>query len=154
MLALLVRSYLQPMGDVLVVSRPSLCATDGETDAAVPAGLFAHYLAANPSDAEPLDFSAHPSLRVATGETTPRQLWAKQRQTVVAVSRIGLTQNDALACVEVFATEERGFLLQFARGPDGIWAVRAEHDVWQRAPKPWEQPPEELPDGTVYQPPG
>ena len=154
MLALLVRSYLQPMGYVLVVSRPSLCATDGETDAAVPAGLFARYLAANPSDADPLDLSAHSSLRLATNELTPRQLWARRQQTVVAVSRIGMTRDEALACVEVFAAEERGFLLQFARGADGTWAVRAEHDVWRRAPMPWEQPPEELPDGTVYQPAG
>lgn len=154
MLALLVRDYLAPMGEVLVASRPSLCATDGETDAAVPAGLFARYLAANGSDAAPLDFSAHPGLRLASGEVSPRQLWARRQQTVVVVSRIGLTADQALVCVEVFAAEERGFLLQFGRHGDGAWAVTAEHDAWRREPMPWEQPPEELPDGTVYRPAG
>ena len=154
MLALLARSYLAPMGDVLVVSRPSLCATDGETDVAVPAGLFARYLAANRSDAAPLDLSAYSALEVATGEASPRQLWARRQQPVVAISRIGLTADQALVCIEVFAAEERGFLLQFGREGGGAWAVTAEHDAWRREPMPWEQPPEELPDGTVYRPAG
>lgn len=148
--AALVRAVLRPMGEVLVVSGPSLCATDGETDAAIPAQLFASYLAANGSDAGGLDPAALGGLRLSGPDVPPRQLAAERGETVVAVSRIGLAGDAALACLEVFGADERGFLLEFARDYDGRWAVRAEHAAWQREPMPWELAPEELPDGTPY----
>ena len=148
--AALVRTVLRPMGDVLVVSGPSLCATDGETDAAIPASLLASYLAANASDAGGLAPAAVGGLRLGPSDVPPRRLAAERRETVVAVSRIGLAGDAALACLEVFGAKERGFLLEFARDYDGRWAVRAEHDAWQRQPMPWERAPEELPDGTPY----
>lgn len=150
MAAVLVRTVLRPMGEVLVVSGPSLCATDGETDAAIPAQLFARYLAANGSDAGGLDAAALGGLRLVAGRVPPRQLAAERRETVVAVSRIGLAGDAALACLEVFGADERGFLLEFDRDYEGRWSVRAEHAAWQRQPMPWELPAEELPDGTPY----
>ena len=151
--AALAQAVLRPLGDVLVTSRPSHCATDGETDAPIPAELFASYLAANGSGVAPLDLTTFTDLRLAAAETSPRRLAAERAETVVALSRIGLVANQALVCIEVFGTEERGFLLQLARAPDGAWAIRAEHHAWQREPMPWEQPPEEMPDGTEYRPP-
>lgn len=150
MAAALVRAVLRPMGAVLVVSGPSLCATDGETDAAIPAQLFASYLAANGSDAGGLDPAALGGLRLGAGGVPPRQLAAERGETVVAVSRIGLAGDAALACLEVFGADERGFLLEFVRDYDGRWTLRSEHAAWQRQPMPWEQPPEEMPDGTPY----
>lgn len=150
MAAALARAVLRPMGDVLVVSRPSLCATDGETDAAIPAELFASYLAANGSDAGGFDLAALGGLRLAAGDVPPRQLAAEGQETVVAVSRIGIAGDAALACLEAFGADERGFLLEFARDYDGRWAVRAEHAAWQRQRMPWELAPEEMPDGTPY----
>lgn len=151
--AALAQAVLRPLGDVLVASRPSHCATDGETDAPIPAELFAHYLAANRSGVAPLDLTRFADLRLAPAEPSPRRLAAEHAETVVAVSRIGLIGEQALVCLEVFGAEERGFLLQLARAPDGSWAIRAEHHAWEREPMPWEQPPEEMPDGTEYRPP-
>ncbi len=142
----LAKDFLLPMGDVLLASWPSDCRTDGETDAAVQAALFAAFLAAN----EQNDGAGLPRqslaarLRVDASGLPPRTVSGQHREPVVAFSRTGLMGDDALVCVEVFGVQERAFFVLLKRDPVGRWSVRTELEVWA------ELPPEELPDGELY----
>ena len=139
--------FLPALGDVVVVSRPSDCGTDGETSAPIAADLFAAFLAANTDSSPSLDLAAlAPKLRVDTSGLSPRALHFRQRRVVVALSRVGIVGSAALVCVELFATEERGFFLVLAHDGRGAWTLRTELEAWRR------DAPEELPDGTPYQP--
>lgn len=145
-LAALATDLLLPMGDVRVAGWPSDCRTDGVTDAAVAAALFAAFLDAN-AEAVPvsLAFGAPAArLRVDSSGLHPRRLSAENAEPVVAVSRIGIVDDAALVCVEVFGVQERAFLVLLKRGPSGDFAVQSEIEVWS------ELAPEELPDGELY----
>ncbi len=147
----LVEDFFLPMDGVLVVSWPSDCRTEGETDAVVSAALFAALLAANDEYAEPFDLPAR--LRVDRSGTSPRMLSARQREPVLGLSRIGIAGNEALACVEVFGVQERAFFLLLERDGSNGWSVRSELEAWHEGdPMPWEREPEELPDGELYGP--
>lgn len=138
----LVASFLRPIGDVLMTSAPSDCRTDAETDAPIPAALFGAFLVAN-EGAEPLGLEAFGGLRVDGSGAPARIVSAERGEPVISVSRIGLTGNQALVCIEVFGAQERAFFVLLERA-GGAWAVRSEIEVWS------ELPPEELPDGELY----
>ena len=146
----LVADFVLPMRDVLVASRASDCGTDGETGSAVPAALFAAFLAANNEDFAPLDLAAYaPRLRVDSSAAAPRAISRRQREPVLALARIGIDGNEALACVEVFGVDERGFFLLLQRDPGGRWSVQAELEAWRIDASA--SAAEELPDGTRYE---
>ena len=146
----LVDDFLLPMGEVLLASRASDCATDGVTDTAVPASLFAAFLAANQGDPAPLDLAAYSSrLRVVSSAAAPRSVAARERAPVVALSRIGLASDEALACVEVFGGDERGFFLLLRRDHAGEWGLHSELEAWRVDAS--DGAAEELPDGTLYE---
>ena len=143
----LTADFLAPMGNVLIANWPSDCRTEGETDAAVEATLFAAFLTAN-EDAEGTTrvgaAGAGTSLRVDTSGLPPRVLSAQRREPVVAVSRVGVQDDRALVCVEVFGVQERAFFVLLDHEGGGRWSTRTELAVWA------ELPPEELPDGQLY----
>ena len=145
-LAALVTDLLLPMGDVRVAGWPSDCRTDGVTDAPVTAAQFAAFVDAN-AEAAPvsLAFGAQAArLRVDSSGLHPRRLSAETAEPVVAVSHIGMVDDAALVCVEVFGVQERAFLVLLNRGPSGDYAVQSEIEVYS------ELAPEELPDGELY----
>lgn len=146
----LVDDLLLPMGEVLVTNRASDCATDGVTDSAVPASLFAAFLAANQGDLAGLDLAAYsPRLRVVSSDASPRFTAARMQAPVVALSRIGLAGDEALACVEVFGIDERGFFLLLRRDRAGTWSTHSELEAWRVDAS--DGAAEELPDGTLYE---
>ena len=146
----LVDDFVLPMRDVLVASRASDCGTDGETGSAVPAALFAAFLAANDEDFAPLDLAAYsPRLRVDSSAAAPRAVSRREREPVLSLSRVGVHGNEALACVEVFGVDERGFFLLLRRDPAGKWSVQAELEAWRVDASA--SADEELPDGTRYE---
>lgn len=150
----LVEGFLAPMGDVLVVGARSDCNSAGETDAAVPAALFAAFLNANAAGSTALDLRLHASrLRVDASGASPYALRAKHREPVVALSRVGIAGSQAIVCVEVFGVEERGFFLFLSRDHAGEWMPKSEIVAWRRGPAPSDVEPEELPDGTLYERP-
>ena len=138
----LARDFLVPMGDVLVAGWPSDCRTAGETDAPVEADLFLAFLRANEEAGPP---NLAPRLRLDASGRHPRSVRAERAEPVVAVSRAGMAGDAALVCVEVFGVQERAFFVLLRRTPAGDWAVQTELEVWA------ELPPEELPDGELYQ---
>lgn len=145
-LAALATDLLLPMGDVRVAGWPSDCRTDGVTDAPVAAVLFAAFLDAN-ADAAPVNLAFDgpaARLRVDSSGLHPRRLSGEHAEPVVAVSHVGMVDDTALVCVEVFGVQERAFLVLLNRGPSGDYAMRSEIEVWS------ELPPEELPDGELY----
>ena len=145
----LAEDFLAPLG-ALVVSQASDCGSDGETAAALPASLFAAFLAANAADAGALDFGPEAArLRIDDSGIPPRRLRAEHRAPVVAVSRIGIDHDSALACVEVYGVQERGFFLLLNRDHTGAWALKSEIEAWRNDER---QPPEELPDGSLFAP--
>ena len=149
-LRFLADDLLASMGDVLVTSRASDCGTHGETGSAVPAALFAAFLAANSEDFAPLDLSAYSSrLRVDASGAPPRTISRRDREPVVALSHVGIEGDEALACVEVFSVDERGFFVLLRRDHAGKWSVHAELEAWRIEASA--SAAEELPDGTLYE---
>ena len=145
-LAALATDLLLPMGDVRVAGWPSDCRTDGVTDAPVAAALFAAFLDANAGTAPVrLSFDGQAArLRVDSSGLHPRRVSAEQAEPVVAVSHVGMVDDAALVCVEIFGVQERAFLVLLNRERSGDYAVQSEIEVWS------ELPPEELPDGELY----
>lgn len=145
-LAALATDLLVPMGDVRLAGWPSDCRTDGVTDAPVSAALFAAFVAANAEGAPvSLAFTGPGArLRVDSGDVHPRRVSAERAEPVVAVSHIGLADDAALVCVEVFGVQERAFLVLLNRDRAGDFAVQSEIEVYS------ELAPEELPDGELY----
>lgn len=137
------------MGDVLVVSQPSNCQTDGYTNAPLPAGLFNALMMANTEDVQLPDLNTlSPHLNVDDSGKSPRLLSARLNKTVVAISKVGILDNAAIACLEVFGSTESGFFLVFSRDGTGKWNLDSELPAWENEPR-W--PAEELPDGTPYE---
>ena len=142
----LVAEFAAPLADALFVGAAGDCRGDGATDAPVPADLFAAFLRAN-RGGEALRLAPHAArLRLAESGLPPNVVAAREGRTVVVVSRVGIVDDDALVCVEVYGGEQRGFLLRFARGRDGGWRMGAEHEVWREV-RPTR---EELPSGAEH----
>ena len=145
-LAALATDLLLPMGDVRIAGWPSDCRTDGVTDAPVAAALFATFVDAN-AEVGPVSLAfgdRAARLRVDDSGLHPRRLRAERGEPVVAVSNIGMVDNSALVCVEVFGVQERAFLVLLNRDRSGDFSVQSEIQVYS------ELPPEELPDGELY----
>ena len=134
-MASLVAGFVLPMGDVVVVSRPSDCRSEGVMKEAVPAALFEQFLAANRGDAG-FDFSHLSELVqfVDDPHASPWSLRAEFGAPVVSLSRAGFRSEDALVCVEVFAREERAFFVLLDRDHEG-WRATREMIAW-RASRP------------------
>lgn len=133
-MASLFAGFVSPMGDVVVISRPSDCRSGGVMKEAVPAALFEQFLAANRHD-EGFDFSPY-SDRVRFVEdpaVSAQNLRAEFNAPVISISRAGYRSEDALVCVEVFASEERAFYVLLDRDYEG-WRTAGEMTAW-RAPK-------------------
>ena len=151
-LAALATDLLVPMGDVRMAGWPSDCRTDGVTDAPVAAALFAAFLDAN-AEATPVSLALDgpaARLRVDSSGMHPRRLSAEHAEPVVAVSHIGLVDDAALVCVEVFGVQERAFLVLLNRGRSGNTTHRAAFAVQSEIEVYSELAPEELPDGELY----
>ncbi|HIM33932.1 MAG TPA: hypothetical protein EYM33_00240 [Pseudomonadales bacterium] len=111
------------------MSRPSDCRTDGQTSLAVPLGLFDAFLKANDEQSDDFDLSEFGD-RVTTTSGHPRRLYLRTRKPVVSLSRAGMTTNDALVCVEVYAREERAFFV-FLRREESTWRLAGEVVSWE-----------------------
>lgn len=150
--AALLADFVPRIGKALVASRASNCRTAGETNADVPAGLFAAFLAANRGDVDGLDLAGHaPESRLDSSGDSPRAVNARTRRPVLTLSRVGLVDDAALICVEVFGVEERAFFVLLRRDAEGRWSLRGEWEAWRHEVMPWEREPEELPDGRRYE---
>ena len=145
-MASLFAGFVSPMGDVVVISRPSDCRSEGVMKEAVPAALFERFLAANRGDGG-FDLSAL-SDRVHFVDDPNASPWALRAEfgaPVISISRAGFRDKDALVCVEVFAGEERAFFVLLVRDHEG-WHTSREMTAW-RAPKP-----ESLDSGAAEEP--
>ena len=144
----LVDSVVLRMGEVVVTGRPSDCRG---TKVAVPPAAWAAYRAANADDASGLDLDRHAArLLVDTSDADPETIRARRGMPVVSLSRVGLAENDALLCVEIYGAGDRGYYLLLRRDGRGDWALTSELAAWEEAAESWELPPEELPDGELY----
>lgn len=144
-MATLLAGFVSPLGDVVVIGRPSDCRSDGVMKEAVPAALFERFLAANRGHAG-FDFSPYSEVVhfVDDPDASPWRLRAEFGAPVVSISRAGYRDEDALVCVEIFAREERGFFLLLGRDQEG-WHTAGEMTAW-RVPSP------EAPDGDQAEP--
>ena len=125
----LLTGFVLPMGELSIMSRPSDCRTDGKTGLAIPLGLFDAFLNANDEQATMFDLSEFGDRVIPAGDT-PRSVYLQVRNPVVSISRVGMTTNDALVCVEVFAQEERAFFV-FLRREGAIWDLVGEAVAWE-----------------------
>ena len=145
----LVDTVVAKMGQVAVVGRPSDCR---RTEVPVPPGAWAAFLEANRHDAGTLDLARHSTrLTLDASGDEAETVRARRGMPVVALSRVGVAGNDALLCVEIYGAGDRGYYLLFRRDGRGQWSLRSEHAAWEESAESWELPPEELPDGTVYE---
>ena len=125
----LLTGFVLPMGELSIMSRPSDCRTDGKTGLAIPLALFDAFLNANDEHATVFDLSEFGDRVISAGDS-PRSVYLQVRNPVVAISRAGMTTNDALVCVEVFAQEERAFFV-FLRRESAIWDLVGEVVAWE-----------------------
>lgn len=134
-MASLFAGFVSPMGDVVVISRPSDCRSEGVMKEAVPAALFERFLAAN-RGGRGFDFSllSEGMHFVDDPNASPWSLRTEFGPPVISISRAGFRDADALVCVEVFAREERGFFILLDRDREG-WRTAREMTAW-RAPRP------------------
>lgn len=134
-MASLFAGFVSPMGDVVVIGRPSDCRSDGVMKEAVPAALFERFLVANGGDGG-FDFSPlSEGVRfVDDPNASPWSLRAEFGAPVISISRAGFRNKDALVCVEVFAGEQRAFFVLLVRDHEG-WHISREMTAW-RAPGP------------------
>ncbi|MCY4058429.1 MAG: hypothetical protein OXG44_10550 [Gammaproteobacteria bacterium] len=145
----LVDSVLARMGEVVVVSRPSDCRG---TKVAVPPAAWAAYRSANADDAGGFDIDRHADrLLLDNSDADAETIRARRGMPVVSLSRVGLAGDDALLCVEIFGAGDRGYYLLFRRDGRGDWTLKSELAAWEEAAESWELPPEELPDGELYE---
>ena len=143
----LVDAVIAPMGNVIVVSQPNDCRG---SKVAVPPAAWAAFLDANGLD-DGLDLARYATrLTLDTGGDEAESVRARRRMPVVSLSRVGLADEDALLCVEIYGAGDRGYYLLFRRDGSGQWSLKSELEAWEEPAKSWELPPEELPDGTVY----
>ena len=139
---------LSRMGDIVFVSGPSHCGTQGQTDAPLSAALFNALLVANHEGAKSDLAAISPTLQIDESGKPPRLLRARLNKTVMAISKAGIVGNAAVVCLEIYGSiEEQGFFLVFSRDGTGQWAIDSELPVWQEEISPFS---EELPDGTPY----
>ena len=150
-MASLFAGFISPMGDVVVISRPSDCRSEGVVKEAVPAALFERFLAAN-RGVGGFDLSTlSQTVRfVDDANASPAGLRAELGAPVISISRAGFRNEDALVCVEVFASEERAFFLLLVRDHEG-WRTSREMTVW-RAPKPEVLDSQEAEDEPLFVP--
>ncbi len=131
-MASLGRAVLAPMGDVVVVSEPSDCRSEGVAKASLPAALFRSFLEANAASAQALDLAeiaAAPPSEYAN--LAPEVMAGAVGKPVVAVSRAGMLEAQALVCIEVFAAVDRAFFVVLARGHERPWSVQRELLAWE-----------------------
>ena len=133
-MASLGRAVLAPMGDVVVVSEPSDCRSEGVAKASLPAALFRSFLEANGTSAQALDLAemAHaPPPAPEHANLSPAVMAGAVGKPVVAVSRAGMLEAQALVCIEVFAAVDRAFFVVLARGHERPWSVQRELLAWE-----------------------
>ena len=144
----LVAQFIAPLGDVPVASAASDCRTEGETRASLPAELFEAFLAAN-ANAEAFDLTPFAGrLRVVPADAAVAR--RDGARTLVSVSRAGLLERAALACVEVFGRRERGFFVVLERRPGEAWTVARELTAWEVPEEPAAGP--SAPDEPLFLP--
>lgn len=145
----LVETVISRMDKVVVVSRPSDCRA---AKVAVPPDVWAAYLAVNADDADGLDLDRYAAkFRTDASAADAETIRFRRGMPVVSVSRVGLAGDDALLCVEIFGAGARGFYLLYRRDAGGRWSLTSELSAWEEAAESWELPPEELPDGELYE---
>ena len=125
--------YLQGRtGELPVLSRVSDCRTDGMTHAPVSADLFGAFLRANGRNAMPLSFDG--AAVVIPSGTDPWRARREQSGPILAVSRVGVMDDQSLVCVEVYASDARAFFFVLER-TNTSWEVVAEHIAWEPPPE-------------------
>lgn len=127
----LARDVLAPMGDVLAVSEPSDCRSGGVAKASLPASLFGRFVAANGATAQPFQLAGTEPVPPEYADLPPALLASAVDKPVVALSRAGMMEREALVCMELFATHDRGFFVQLTRGHQRPWSVARELPAWQ-----------------------
>ena len=134
MVVLSLMKYLKGRtGDLPLLSRISDCRTDGMTHAPVPADLFGALLRANGSHAEPMSFDGVGIHTIPSG-TDPWRARREQSSPILAVSRVGVMDDQSLVCVEVYGSDVRAFFFVLERTPTS-WQVVAEHIAWEPPPE-------------------
>ena len=143
-----VDAVIAPMGEVVVVSQPNDCRG---SKVSVPPAAWAAFLDAN-GFGDGLDLSGYATrLTLDTSGDEAESVRARRRMPVVSLSRVGLAENDALLCVEIYGAGDRGYYLLLRRDGRGQWSLKSEMEAWEEPAQAWELPPEEMPDGTVYE---
>ena len=135
----LARRVLAGMGDVVAVSEPSDCRSGGIAKGALPAALCGQFVDANGAAAQAFDlaqigYATRPPAEHAS--LPPALLAGAIGRPVVAISRVGMMERQALVCVEIFAKRDRAFFVVLTRGHGRPWSVARELPVWESEPSP------------------
>lgn len=142
----LLASPLFQRGDFAITNQPSRCRSSGEVKGNVSAGLYEALQLANDTDSGDLELHRFQKERRVLDETrTPLQWFSEIKRPVMAISNVGVVENQALVCLELYATSSRGMFVTLEHAGADYWRMVANESAWEEIA----EKPEEIPELTL-----
>ena len=133
-------------GDFAITNQPSRCRTLSEVKGSIPAGLWESFQTANDTDKGDLELHRHQKERQVLDETlTPLQWFREIKRPVMAISNVGVLDDRAIVCLELYASNSRGMLVTLEHAGADYWRMVSNESVWEEI----EERPEEIPELTM-----
>ena len=139
-------SPLFERGDFAITNQPSRCRSRGEVKGSVSAGLYEAFQIANDKDVGDLQLHRYQKERQVLDETyTPLQWFRELKRPIMAISNVGVVENQALVCLELYASSSRGMFVILEHVGADYWRMVANESVWEDVA----ERPEEIPELTL-----
>lgn len=133
-------------GDFAITNQPSRCRSFGEIKGSVSAGLYQSFQVANDTDRGDLELHRYQKERqVVDASRTPLQWFRELKRPIMAISNIGVFENRALVCLELYASSSRGMLVTLEHAGADYWRMVSNESVWEEIT----EKPEEIPELTL-----
>lgn len=139
----LLSSPLFQRGDFAITNRPSRCGVASEVKGSIPANLLAAFQEANRGDAGTLELHRFQRERQIVGASKTPLTWFRELgRPVMAVSNVGVVDNEALVCLELHATASQGMLVVLRHAGADYWRIVTREIAWESR----DEKPEEIPE--------
>lgn len=142
----LLASPLFQRGDFAITNQPSRCRMGDEVKGGISAGLYQSFQMANDTDTGDLQLHRYQKERQILDESrTARQWFLEMKRPVMAVSNVGVYDEQALVCLELYATNSRGMFVTLEHVGADYWRMVADEQTWEEI----DEKPEEIPELTL-----
>ena len=128
-----------------ITNQPSMCGQSGDVKGNIPADLVTALRAVNDSQSQ-----AHLELhrfrkekRILDGSKSAEGWFYELNSPVMNVSNVGLVDNRALVCLELYSTQGYGMFVVLEHAGADYWRIVQSESTWQVK---GEEPAEEIPE--------